>query len=93
MTINNFTELYNLLIKSGLQNTPPYANFINTVNAYKSACNCKGKNTKETLKNQAIAQYLSLINSIVPYVSQIKQHNGNESISFYNNGQIVQEYH
>jgi len=73
MTVNNFTEFYNLLKNNdGITNSVPrMRDFIILVENYKSMCSCDRKSEKLRLQNQCESEYRSLISTILPSHIQI----------------------
>lgn len=66
MRINSFGEFNTFIISKGLHNSSPaIADFCACVSQYRLICNCK-KNEKSHKLNNCNAQYVNIVNSILP---------------------------
>jgi cell division septum initiation protein DivIVA len=82
--INNFTEFYNLVKSVGLQSTPPYENFVKTVDRYVSLCGCDQASKKDEAAASSKRIYESIVRSdISAQINSIKSKKGVSKIEFY----------
>jgi hypothetical protein len=87
MRINSFGEFNFYVRTKHLERLhPSIANFCQCVSRYQLLCNCQ-RNEKQKKGVECNAQYIEIVNSILPAVksqlfSDIQEH----SIEFYNNG-------
>lgn len=93
MNINNFTQLYNLIKESGLQNNSPFDNFVKTVDQYIALCNCAQPREKEIKLKECKQMYEYIaVTSISSYAYTIKIKHSVSFLKFYNNGNLIATY-
>ena len=93
MNISNFTQLYNIIKESGLQNSPPLDNFIMNVDQYASICECTAPQQKKAKLTDVKDMYYRIISGFISsYASTIKSKKGVEKIHCYDQGRLISSY-
>lgn len=93
MTIHNFSEFYNLLVKCNLSKISPFAEFVSIVDDYKAHCMCTNPSQKESKKSKCVITYRKIVNNnLANYMPSIKSILKCGPISFLCDGSILKNY-